>query len=133
MSTHRMSVRRLLGWLAGRYRRGRDNGSGGRGEGDAGMVTVFTALASLALLLMVGLVVDGGDRMRSVGRADRVAGEAARAAVEATDTRGPTLALDRPTAVAAGSSYLRAAGVAGTVTVTGPAASTSRSASTVLT
>ena len=91
-----------------------------RADGDRGMVTVFTALAGLALLLMVGLVVDGGDRMRAVRRADRVAGEAARAAVEAADTRGRTVTLDRPVAVAAASAYLRAAGVAGTVTVTGP-------------
>ena len=119
MSTNRMRVRGLLGWLTERYRHRRHNGSASRGVGDGGMVTVFTALASLALLLMVGLVVDGGDRMRAVGRADRVAGEAARAAVEAADTRGPTLTLDRPAAMAAASSYLRAADVAGTVTVIG--------------
>ena len=87
--------------------------------GDRGMVTVFTALAAVALLLMAGLVVDGGDRMRAVGRADRIAGEAARAAVEAADTRGSTLTLDRPAAVAAATAYLRAAGVPGTVSVTG--------------
>lgn len=84
------------------------------------MITVFTSLAALALLLMVGLVVDGGGRMRAVGRADRIAAEAARAAVEAADTRGQTLVLDRPAAVAAASAYLRTAGAAGTVTVTGP-------------
>jgi hypothetical protein len=87
---------------------------------DGGMVTVFTALAALALLLMVGLVVDGAGRMRALGRADRVAAEAARAGVEAAESRGRTLVLDRPAARAAASSYLRAAGVAGTVTVTGP-------------
>jgi Flp pilus assembly protein TadG len=84
------------------------------------MATLFTALAALALLLMVGLVVDGGARMRAVGRADRIAGEAARAAVEAADTRGPTLTLNRPAAVAAAHSYLRAAGVHGAAAVTGP-------------
>ena len=87
---------------------------------DQGSVTVFTALAALALLLMVGLVVDGGGRMRAVGRADRIAAEAARAAVQAADTRGRTLTLDRPAALAAATSSLRAAGVAGEVTVTGP-------------
>jgi hypothetical protein len=85
------------------------------------MVTVFTALAAFALLLlMAGLVVDGAGRMRALGRADRIAAEAARAGAEAADTRGPTLVLDRPAARAAAASYLRAAGVAGTVTVTGP-------------
>jgi hypothetical protein len=84
------------------------------------MVTVFTALAAVALLLMVGLVVDGAGRMRAAGRADRLAGEAARAAVEAVETRGRTLMLNRPAAVAAATAYLRSAGVTGTVTVVGP-------------
>jgi Flp pilus assembly protein TadG len=84
------------------------------------MVTVFVALAAFALLLMVGLVVDGGGRMRALGRADRVAAEAARAGAEAADTRGPTLVLDRPAARAAAIAYLRSAGVAGTVTLTDP-------------
>jgi len=88
--------------------------------GDRGTVTVLAALCGLALLLMVGLVVDGGGRLRAVGRADRIAGEAARAAAEAADTRHATLALDRPAAVAAGQAYLRTAGVGGTVAVTGP-------------
>lgn len=99
------SGRRTEGWQKGR---------------DEGMVTVFTALAALALLLMIGLVVDGAGRMRAVGRADRVAAEAARAAVEAADTRGTTLTLDRVAATAAAQSYLRSAGLSGTVTVTGP-------------
>jgi Flp pilus assembly protein TadG len=87
---------------------------------DDGTVTVIAALAGLALLLMVGLVVDGGGRLRAVGRADRIAGEAARAAVEAADTRQATLALDRHAAVLAAQAYLRTAGVSGTVAVTGP-------------
>ena len=84
------------------------------------MITVFTALAAVALLLIIGLVVDGGERMRAVGRADRIAAEAARAAVEAADTRGPTLTLDRPAAIAAATAYLRTAGADGTVVITGP-------------
>lgn len=102
-------LRRLVGrrWSVGCRRR------------DEGMVTVFTALAALALLLMVGLVVDGAGRMRAVGRADRVAAEAARAAAEAADTRGTTVTLDRAAALIAAHSYLRSAGVNGTVAVTG--------------
>ena len=84
------------------------------------MVTVFTALAALALLLMVGLVVDGAGRMRALGRADRIAAEAARAGVEAADTRGPVVVLDRPAARAAAAAYLQAAGVTGSVTISGP-------------
>jgi Flp pilus assembly protein TadG len=81
---------------------------------------VLAALSGLALLLMVGLVVDGGARLRALGRADRVAGEAARAAVQAADTRRTTLGLDWPAAVAAARAYLHTAGVEGTVTLTGP-------------
>jgi len=95
----------------------RGKAAGGR---DEGTVTVIAALAGLALLLMAGLVVDGGGRLRAVGRADRVAGEAARAAVEAADTRQATLGLDRHAAVLAAQAYLRTAGVSGTVAVTGP-------------
>jgi Flp pilus assembly protein TadG len=84
------------------------------------MVTVFTALAAVALLLVLGLVVDGSGRLRAASRADRVAAEAARAGVEAVDTRGHTLVLDRPAAIAAATAYLHAAGASGTVTVTGP-------------
>lgn len=108
-------------WGRGSWGRGGWDGSGrGPVAGDAGMVTVFTVLAALALLLMVGLVVDGADRLRALGRADRVAAEAARAGAEAADTRGPVLVLDPPAARAAAAAYLRAAGVTGTVTVTGP-------------
>ena len=71
------------------------------GDPEQGTVTAFTALAALALLLMVGLVVDGGGRMRAVGKADRIASETARAAVEAADTRGRTLTIDRPAAIVA--------------------------------
>jgi hypothetical protein len=81
---------------------------------------VLAALSGLALLLMVGLVVDGGTRLRAVGRADRIAGEAASAAVEAADTRQARLGLDRPAALAAARAYLRAAGVEGAVAITGP-------------
>ena len=87
---------------------------------DAGMVTVFASLAAVGLLLMVGLVVDGGGRMRAVGRADRIATEAARAAAEAADTRGTTVTVDHADAVRAATAYLTAEGVTGTVTATGP-------------
>ena len=96
------------------------HGAGWHGGGEAGTVTVFTALIALALLLLAGLVVDGGGRLRAVGRADRIAAEAARAAVEAVNTRGRTLVLDRPAAVAAATAYLHTAGATGTVTITGP-------------
>lgn len=118
-AAHRPRRRRAEAHRPDVARDGRQDG-GRDGGRDGGMVTVFTALAALALLLMVGLVVDGAGRMRAVGRADRVAAEAARAAVEAADTRGTTVTLDRAAATAAAQSYLRSAGLSGTVTVTGP-------------
>ena len=49
-------------------------------EGDqAGSVTLFGVVAGLALLVLVGLVVDGGAKVRAVQRADAIAAEAARA------------------------------------------------------
>jgi Flp pilus assembly protein TadG len=101
-------------------RRRRAQAAAERLRRESGLVTVFTALAALALLLMVGLVVDGAGRMRAVSRADRVASEAARAAVEAADTRGAAVTVDRAAATATAQSYLRSAGLRGTVTVTGP-------------
>jgi hypothetical protein len=90
-----------------------------QGRSEAGTITVFTALTAVALLLLAGLVVDGGGRLRAVGRADRIAAEAARAAVEAVNTRGRTLVLDRSAALAAATAYLHTAGATGTVTITG--------------
>lgn len=82
-------------------------------------MTVLVALTGLAVLLLAGLVIDGAARLRAAARAERIAAEAARAAVQATDARGPTVTLDRAGAVRAARAYLTAAGVTGTVTVTG--------------
>lgn len=59
---------------------------------EAGSVTVFVAISVLGLLLLIGLVADGGAKLRATQRADSVAAEAARLVVTVTDT-APTAFL----------------------------------------
>jgi len=91
-----------------------------RSGDDRGSVTVFAALAGLALLLMTGLVVDGAATLRASARAEQVAAEAARAAAQAADTRGTAIRIDQPAATRAARAYLAAAGVGGRIRFTGP-------------
>lgn len=91
-----------------------------RGDSDAGSVTVFVAILIPALLLVIGLVVEGATQLRTISRADAVAAEAARAAETALDTRGRAVTVHTPTAVAAAAAYLDQAGHPGRIQVTGP-------------
>lgn len=86
---------------------------------ERGSITVMTAVLAAALMLLVGLVVDGAARARALSRADAVAAEAARAAATAVDTRGPTVTVDTTAAVRAAQAYLASAGVTGTVELVG--------------
>lgn len=90
-------------------------------NGDRGSASAFLAVAVLALLLMAGLVVDGGGKVRALQRADRLAGEAGRAAgqqVELADAiAGRRPRITPAAAVEAARRYLRRAGVEGAVTV----------------
>jgi hypothetical protein len=86
-----------------------------------GSVTVFVAIASIGLLAMIGLVVDGGTKVRAIQQADRLAAEAARAAGQAIDVPAAVVG-DAPTvqpgaAAAAAQAFLTSAGVDGTVSV----------------
>jgi len=74
----------------------------------------------LALLLVTGLVVDGAGILRASARAEQVAAEAARAAVQAADTRGAAVRIDQPAAIRAARAYLDVASVEGQVRITGP-------------
>ena len=91
------------------------------GDTQRGSVTVFFAVTAIGLFAMVGLVVDGGTKVKAIQRADRVAAEAARAAGQAIDV--PTAIVGdvpvvRPAdAVAAAEAYLSASGLQGSVTV----------------
>ena len=87
---------------------------------EAGSVTVFVAITVLGILILCGLVVDGGAKLRAVQRADRVATEAARAAGQAADLAalaGGEARVDRQAAVDAATAFLTAAGEVGTATV----------------
>ena len=86
---------------------------------ERGSVTVFFAIAVVGLLVMVGLIVDGGAKITLAQRADDLAAEAARAAGQAaapnTLITGRNLTVDPTRAVAAAQVFLSANQAAGTV------------------
>jgi Flp pilus assembly protein TadG len=92
-----------------------------RAPAERGSVTLFAAITVAGLLVLVGLVVDGGGKVRAAQRASRVAAEAGRAAGQQIDVRaaleGSALRVDVPPAVEAARRYLRAAQVDGQVLV----------------
>ncbi|OZB89833.1 MAG: hypothetical protein B7X41_00695 [Microbacterium sp. 14-71-5] len=92
-----------------------------RAEPDRGSVTVFFAISVLGLLLLIGLVADGGTKLRATQQAAATAAEAARAGGEALDTGeaagGDTGHVDGARAVQAAQAYLTAADATGTVMV----------------
>ena len=100
---------------AGRPRRGRGCG------GADGSVSLLLVVAVFGLVIAVGLVVDGGQKLRSSQRADDAAGEAARAAVLSIEpgstVRGERPRVDQSAARDAAEAYLQRAGVSGSVTV----------------
>lgn len=89
---------------------------------DSGMVTVWTAVVTVACLFIVGLVLDGGSVLRSRSRSFDLAGAAARAGVQELDqvalTEGHVL-LDPTAARQAANDYLAAHGAVGDVAVDG--------------
>ena len=90
---------------------------------ETGSVSLFLVVAVLAILIAVGLVVDGGQKLRATQRADDTAAEAARAAVQsvqpANTVRGEVPRVDATAAIYAAQQYLRRAGITGTVSVIG--------------
>ena len=85
---------------------------------DAGSVTVFVAVTMLGLLVLCGLVVDGGAKLRATQQADRIAAEAARAAGQAVDPAALVagdVTIDRAAALESAEGYLAAEGVTGNV------------------
>ena len=88
---------------------------------EAGSVTLFVAITVVGLLVLCGLVADGGVKLRATQRVDSVAAEAARAGGQALDLpsaiEGTELRVDRQAAVNAATAYLAATGQAGTVAV----------------
>ena len=92
-----------------------------RTRGEEGTVSLLLVVAVFGLLIAVGLVVDGGQKLRSSQLADDTASEAARAAVlsiePGTTVRGERPKVNETAARKAAEDYLRRAGVEGTVTV----------------
>ncbi len=88
---------------------------------DRGRVAIFFAILAPAFLAMIGLVVDGGGKIRALQRADNIAAEAARAAGQAINAgqaiSGGEKVIDPGAASTAAQQYINALdGVTGTVT-----------------
>ena len=94
-----------------------------RRDDDRGAIALFVVVFTVALLAAVGLVVDGGGKVRALQRADEAAREAARAGSQMLDVpaavRGDSARVDPTAAARAARAYLDAAGVDGTVAVQG--------------
>ena len=97
---------------------------GGPGAEDRGSAAVWMITVTFAVVLVVGLVVDGSSRMNAIQAADHAAAEAARAGAQAVpqtvvQPRGVARSSSGAQAVAAANAYLAAAGVSGSVSVGG--------------
>jgi Flp pilus assembly protein TadG len=105
--THRVSSRQRLGRLRDEH----------------GQVTAFVVTIFLALLLLAGLVIDGGLALAAKRRAINEAEAAARAGAQAiaipTFRTSGNITLDPASARTAAHAYLAAAGHSGTVRVVG--------------
>lgn len=88
---------------------------------EAGSVTVFLAITAVGLLVLIGLVADGGTKIRTAQRADAIAAETARAAGQVVAlpsvVGNQNVTVDRQGAVNAANAYLVAAGETGTVVI----------------
>ncbi|MFC9486578.1 TadE/TadG family type IV pilus assembly protein [Streptomyces hydrogenans] len=90
---------------------------------DRGSMSLYFALVAVALLMVMGLLVDGGGALNAANRATSGAQEAARAAGQQLDVaqamEGDAITLDPDAAVAAAQDYLSAAGLQGSAEITG--------------
>ena len=87
---------------------GRRRPTAGRAEHQAGGSTLFAVILMVSLLVIVGLVVDGGAMLTAHQKADSIARQAARTAGQhvTVDPAGHRLTIE-PGAVAAGRAYAR--------------------------
>lgn len=88
---------------------------------DRGSMTLWMVLIGVALLLGLGLSIDGAEKVAAGRRAEVAAAEAARAAAQhpAASSVGGNPSVDAGQGAAAARSYLAAAGVPGSVRVSG--------------
>lgn len=90
---------------------------------ERGSVTIWLALSSFAMVMLVGLAVDLGGQVHAQQRAHDLAAQAARTGGEqvqaAPAIQGQTAGVDIGAARRAAEAYLDAAAVTGSVTVSG--------------
>ena len=98
-----------------------------RRRDERGSVTVFVVSMTLSLLLMAGMVFDGGRIIAGRREADAVAAAAARAGAQGLDEKGLRQTADAPILQADASArvqrYLDSTGFTGTTTVSGDSVS----------
>lgn len=94
-----------------------------RTRGERGSISIWLAVSSFVMMMLVGLAVDLGGQVHAKQRAHNIAAEAARTGGEqvqaAPAIKGEYVAVDTVKARNAAEDYLSASGVTGTVTVTG--------------
>ena len=99
---------------------------------DHGTVSVFLVMATTIVVMFIGVAVDLSGKLHALQRAQDVARQAARAAAQAaqgpTAIKGLPASVDSSRAVQAGQAYLAAAGVPGSVTISGSAVTVTASA-----
>ncbi|WP_046500641.1 pilus assembly protein TadG-related protein [Streptomyces odonnellii] len=85
-------------------------------------MSLFLALSALAIMMVMGLLVDGGGALNAGSRATSLAQEAARTAGQQLDPaqaiEGTAITIDPDAAVGAAQDYLAAADVQGDVSIT---------------
>jgi hypothetical protein len=87
---------------------------------ERGEVSELVAVVFVAIVLVIGLVVDGGAKMTAASEASSIAQQAARVGGQPLDSLpadGGTAHLDAGSAAAAAQSYLDQAGVDGSVRI----------------
>jgi Flp pilus assembly protein TadG len=94
-----------------------------RARDERGSISVWLALSSFVMIFLVGLAVDLGGQVHAQQRDHDLAAQAARAGGEevqaAPAIEGQAVTIDAGSARAAAERYLHAAGVTGTVDITG--------------
>ncbi|MCY0945645.1 pilus assembly protein TadG-related protein [Streptomyces antarcticus] len=93
-----------------------------RSAGDRGSLSPFYAVMALGIIMIMGLMVDGGGALNATNRATGLAQEAARAAGQQLNVpaavQGTEITVDPDAAVAAAQDYLAAQNVTGNVSIT---------------
>lgn len=95
-----------------------------RGERDErGSISVWLVTATFVMMMLVGLAVDLGGQVHAQQRAHDIAAQAARAGGQRVEApaaiEGRSVDVDLAAARTASKEFLKAAGVDGTVTITG--------------